>query len=93
MYYSSIALATLTPLALVTPTSLAFPIDAGLAIFMPLHMMVGVRSIIEDYVPKSAQDVSQGILFVATGATVAGLLGLSLTEKGLGGTVIELWKK
>jgi len=49
-HLSSFGLAALIPLALVSPSSMVFPIDLALGVFLPLHAHIGMKHILNDYV-------------------------------------------
>jgi len=92
-HLSSFGLAALIPLALVSPSSMVFPIDLALGVFLPLHAHIGMKHILNDYVPKQSRSAARWGLAFATGIAVAGLLKLNLYGSGVTSAAKTLWKK
>jgi hypothetical protein len=92
MHYSSVGLAALTPIALATgPGPIATGVDLALALAIPVHMAIGGRFVVEDYVPKSSQKSATFAVYLFAGITTMGLVQLALGP-GITETAKELWR-
>jgi succinate dehydrogenase (ubiquinone) membrane anchor subunit len=89
----NLAMAILTPLAFIVPSSICLPIDVTLGILFPFHSHVAMNYVITDYVPKSSRTLARAVLLATTLIAAAGLLKLNLKGPGLTATVKSLWKK
>ncbi|KAL6782825.1 SDH4 [Auxenochlorella protothecoides x Auxenochlorella symbiontica] len=90
---SHFALAGLVPATLALPSD-GFPAklaDVGLAAVLPLHSHVAMNSVVTDYVPKALQLPARAGVIGLSAVTFIGLMKLSLTGDGIGGTVKKIW--
>jgi succinate dehydrogenase (ubiquinone) membrane anchor subunit len=82
------------PLAFVAaPAALTTPLEAALAVFLPVHGHIAMNYVITDYVPKPQRGPARFAMLVATVGAIAGLLKLTLDGPGIVGTYKALWKK
>lgn len=88
---SGVALAALSPLALILPTHAALPVDLILGVVIPLHSHVALNYIVTDYVPKNLRSGARFGVLAATLLAAAGILKLNLEGPGLTGSVKALW--
>lgn len=94
LHASSVAMAVLTPAAVVlSPSALNLPVDFALSLVMPAHSALAVKCIIEDYVPRPVQGISKAIWYAACGLTSLGLLKLTVSGPGVTESVKELWRE
>lgn len=71
---------------------LSVPIDVFLSLAIPAHAVLGMRLVIDDYVPTSAgKSVSKILLSLLALIVSGGLLTLSFVGDGIGGSVRRIW--
>lgn len=75
----------------VAPTPAAFVVNSALAVLLPYHSHVGVKQIIDDYVPNDLVFIAKVSLTVLTFITVVGLLTLAYQGVGVLGVLGQLW--
>lgn len=94
MQYTAYGMAALIPTALFFGSPFKEVADYTLAVGLPAHMYLGLRSILIDYVPDAA---FKRIAIAAAGGvsalTVIALLKLNITDVGITDGVKLLWKK
>lgn len=95
MYHSSsLALAILTPIALISVNineTLTQACDYALAILLPYHSHVGLNYVISDYVPMSVRSTARFTLLGCTMVGVVGLLKANVQGHGLLHSTYQLW--
>ena len=82
---------TLIPAALLVPSSAVFPLDLALGVVLPLHMQLGMRNVVRDYVPN--ERFWQMVLLGVSLCTALGLARLNFNGKGITATAKTLWVK
>lgn len=91
-HYTSYALAAGFPLAMVFGGPIGTVVDLGFAVVIPVHMHMGMRSVLLDYIhPVGQQKLALALLAAVTLLTGMGLVKLSLTDIGLTGSLRELF--
>lgn len=89
--YSSIGLVALIPTALLLePSSLVYPVDLALGFLLPLHMQLGMRDIIRDYVPNP--QLAQYAMLVISVCAALGLTKLNFNGEGVTAGAKRLWR-
>ena len=78
MRYSSLGLTAIIPAALLLePSSLVYPLDLALGVLLPVHMHLGMRDVVRDYVPRPQAGMAQIGLWVVSVVTALGLTKLN----------------
>lgn len=96
-HITSYALAALTPVALLSSGALTTACDYTLALVIPVHFHIGMRSVIVDYVhglrTPGLQSGALAALGVVTVLTTIGLFKFNITDVGITRGVKSLWAK
>jgi succinate dehydrogenase (ubiquinone) membrane anchor subunit len=93
-HYVNLGLLVGVPSAFVAaPAALTTPLEAALAVFLPVHGHIAMNYVITDYVPKSQRGPARFAMLAATVGAIAGLLKLTLDGPGIVATYKALWKK
>lgn len=93
-HYSSIALAGLTPIALIlSPSALNLPVDLALGVAIPFHTQLGLTLVVDDYVHGSLNSVAKILVWVISIVMALGFLYLNVSGIGITESVKELWRK
>ncbi len=87
---TSQAFAVIVPLALLGPQSLHGALDGLLTVLVPVHMAVGLRGVVTDYVPSGLQGPALAAVYLAAGVSAFGMAKLSSGD-GMLNSVKELW--
>ncbi len=85
------ALLALIPAGLMAPAGLVYPVDLALGLVLPLHMQLGMREVVRDYVPN--EHFWQYVLLGVSLCTALGLARLNFNGKGISATAKSLWVK
>lgn len=89
---TSYALAAGFPAAMIFGGPIGTIVDLGFAVIIPLHMHMGMRSVLLDYVhPVGQQKLALALLAAVTLLTGLGLLKLTFMDIGLTGSLRELF--
>lgn len=97
-HYTQYALAGIVPVAAFADGgAVAAACDWSLAVVLPLHFHIGMRSVIVDYVHglkfPGLQRGALAALGVVTLLTAAGIAKVNIGDVGVSGAVKGLWKK
>lgn len=91
-HYTSYALAAGFPLAMAFGGPIGTVVDLAFAVVIPVHMHMGMRSVLLDYIhPVGQQKLALALLAAVTLLTGMGLVKLTLTDIGLTGSLRELF--
>jgi hypothetical protein len=64
------------------------------ALVLPLHGYLGVKLVIDDYLPQAGVNgAATLLLLLLTGATIGGLLFLNVSGDGVSGSIKQVWQK
>ena len=92
LHYTSYALAAGVPAALLLGPPVSSVVDLAMSVVVPLHMHIGTRNILVDYVHDPAMlKVAFAVLAGATVLTTAGLIKFNLTDEGITAALKDLW--
>jgi hypothetical protein len=74
------------------PSMLAVPTDVFLSLAIPAHALLGLRLVVEDYVPTDGgKTFSKLLLAILAAIAAGGLLNLSLNGPGVGASIRRIW--
>lgn len=91
-HYTSYFLAAGIPAALILGSPVSTLVDWTAAVALPLHMHIGMRSVIVDYVHDViTQRMALAALAGVTVVTAVGLIKFNITDVGLTGAITELY--
>jgi succinate dehydrogenase (ubiquinone) membrane anchor subunit len=85
---ASVGLLALVPAGLVYPNP---AVDYGLALLVPLHGHWGLMALVKDYAPDVLKPVAEGLVYVLSIGTFAGLMYLNVRDVGICGAVRAVW--
>ena len=89
---SSIALGVSLPAAILfAPSFLSVPFDLVVSVALPIHMYMGTRDVLSDYLPKKIRP--QGLQAWSVVAFIAsiGLVKIGICGPGVGASIKSLW--
>lgn len=89
--YSSVALVGLVPAGMLLEGSAVFPVDLALGVVLPLHLHLGMREVVRDYVPN--EGLWQYVLLGVSLCTAMGLARLNFNSDGVSATAKRLWTR
>ncbi len=96
-HMSSYFLAAGVPIALLFGAPFSTAVDFSLGVVLPLHMHIGMRSVLADYLPHmgvtdaTSQKICIQILGLTTAVTALALTKFNLTDVGITEAVKSLW--
>ena len=79
----------LIPAGVLAPSEIVYPIDLALGLILPLHMQLGMRDVVRDYVPN--EKIWQYVLLGVSLCTALGLARLNFNGDGVSATAKRLW--
>eukprot|EP01129_Flabellula_baltica_P011900 TRINITY_DN528_c0_g1_i1.p1 TRINITY_DN528_c0_g1~~TRINITY_DN528_c0_g1_i1.p1 ORF type:complete len:130 (-),score=26.16 TRINITY_DN528_c0_g1_i1:126-515(-) len=66
-------------------------VDAALLVTVPVHLGIGLKSVIQDYVPKPLIPLGVAAVFIAVLVVFLGLLKMMMDGSGLTSVLGALW--
>jgi len=76
-----------------SPSIINAPFDLALGIVIPVHLHIGMSTVLTDYVPRDYQQLSLQVLWVISFLTGLGLLKINLCGPGITESVKSLWRR
>lgn len=93
-HYTSYALAVGVPLAVASGAAVSSAIDIVMNLVIPVHMHIGMRSVIVDYVwDLKTQRAALAGLAVFTVLTAALLARMNFADAGMTNGILMLWQE
>ena len=86
-------LAFIVPAAIITsPSKITSVFDCAMGVLIPIHAAVGVKHVVEDYVPRAMRSNAMIAVTITAGVSVLGLTALNIRGLGITETVLSLWR-
>lgn len=87
-------LAVLVPAAIITsPSKLTSVFDLAMGFMIPIHAAIGMKHVVEDYVPRAMRSGAMIGVVITCGVSVVGLTALNFRGLGITETVLSMWRK
>ena len=88
------SLAIFVPLAIITsPSKFTTLLDLTMGFMIPVHAAVGMKHVVEDYVPRAMRSGAMIGVVITCGVSVVGLTALNIRGLGITETVLSMWRK